>query len=360
MLSLYKNKRVIITGHTGFKGSWITKWLITLGAKVTGISLNVPTKPSHFKSLKIEKKINNYFFDLNDFKKLKKIVLKSKPDYIFHLAAQALVKESYQNPFFTFRSNTVGTLNLLEILRTYKKKCTVVIITSDKVYKNLESKKGYKENSTLGGIDPYSASKASTEIIIESYFKSYFSNKKNKNISIAVARAGNVIGGGDWAKNRLIPDCMKAWSRNKKVLLRNPNSTRPWQHVMEAVWGYLKLASKLKLNSKLHCEAFNFGPNPKSNYSVLKIIKIMKKNWKNIRWEIKKDKNKVYETNILKLDSSKSLKFLNWKCVLTINETMLMVSEWYKNFYSDRSNKEYLTSKQISFYEKILKKRLKK
>ena len=144
MLSLYKNKRVIITGHTGFKGSWITKWLITLGAKVTGISLNVPTKPSHFKSLKIEKKINNYFFDLKDFKKLKKIVLKSKPDYIFHLAAQALVKESYQNPFFTFRSNTVGTLNLLEILRTYKKKCTVVIITSDKVYKNLESKKGYK------------------------------------------------------------------------------------------------------------------------------------------------------------------------------------------------------------------------
>ena len=161
------------------------------------------------------------------------------------------------------------------------------------------------------------------------------------------------------AKNRLIPDCMKAWSRNKKVLLRNPNSTRPWQHVMEAVWGYLKLASKLKLNSKLHCEAFNFGPNPKSNYSVLKIIKIMKKSWKSIRWEIKKDKNKVYETNILKLDSSKSLKFLNWECVLTINETMLMVSEWYKNFYSDKSNKEYLTGKQISFYEKILKKRLK-
>ena len=361
MMNIYKNKKVIITGHTGFKGSWLTSWLIKLGADVTGISLNIPTRPSHFETLKIKRKIENYFFDINDFNKLKKVVFKSRPDYIFHLAAQALVKESYQNPLTTFKSNTVGTLNLLEILRTYKKKCTVVIITSDKVYKNLESKKGYKENSILGGIDPYSASKASAEIIINSYIKSYFLKKeKNKNISIAVARAGNVIGGGDWAKNRIIPDCMKAWSKNKKVILRNPNSTRPWQHVLEAVWGYLSLASKLRLGNKLHCQAFNFGPNPKNNYSVIKIIKIMSKNWKNIKWKFKKEKNQAYETNILKLDSSKSLKFLNWKCILTIKETMFLVSEWYMNFYTKNSHKQSFTLKQIDFYEKILKKRFKK
>ena len=356
--NFWKNKRVVVTGHTGFKGSWLTAWLLSLGAKVTGISLNIPTKPSHFKTLEIQKKINNNFFDLKNIDKLKKVIFKSQPDFIFHLAAQALVKDSYQNPYFTFSSNTVGTLNLLEVLRFYKKKCTVIIITSDKVYKNLESKRGYKENSIIGGIDPYSASKAAAEIVIHSYLKSYFNNKKNKNIAIAIARAGNVIGGGDWAKNRLIPDCMKAWSKNKKVILRNPNSTRPWQHVLEAVWGYINLASKLKLNSKLHCEAFNFGPNPRSNYSVLKIVKIMKENWKNIKWTLKKEKNKVYETNILKLDSNKSLKLLNWKCILTINETMLMVSSWYKNYYSKKINKKNSTIDQISFYEKLLKKRL--
>ena len=354
---IFKNKKILITGHTGFKGSWLTAWLLKMGAKITGISLNIPTQPSHFQNLKIQKKITNYFFDLNNFKKFNKIISLVKPDFIFHLAAQALVKESYQDPFFTFKSNTVVTLNLLEILRNYKKKCTVVIITSDKVYKNLESKKGYRENSILGGVDPYSGSKAAAEMIIHSYLKSYF-NKKEKNfISIAIARAGNVIGGGDWAKNRLIPDCMRAWSKNKKVLLRNPNSTRPWQHVLEAVWGYINLASKLNKNSKLHCEAFNFGPSPKSNYPVKKIVNLMKKNWKNIKWVIEKEQNKVYETNILKLNSSKSLKLLNWKSILSISETMNMVSDWYRNFYSKKIRKENKTLDQISLYEKLINKR---
>ncbi len=355
--NVFKSKKVIITGHTGFKGSWLTSWLLKLGAKITGISNNIPTSPSHFSYLKIQKKIKNYFIDIRDLKKFKKIINQTKPDFIFHLAAQALVKESYQEPLSTFSTNTVGTLNLMEILKSHKKKCVVVIITSDKVYKNLESTIGYKETSTLGGIDPYSGSKAAAELVISAYLNSYFLKKNNK-VSIAVARAGNVIGGGDWAKNRLIPDCMKAWSKNKKVYLRNPNSTRPWQHVLEAVWGYLHLAAKLKFDKNLHGEAFNFGPDQKSNYSVLQIVNLIKKNWRNIKWKIKKDRKKVYETNILKLDSLKAFKKLNWKCTLNIQETMQMVSEWYKNYYSKNSNQKNFTYEQITLYEKIIKKRL--
>ena len=354
--NVFKSKKVIITGHTGFKGSWLTSWLLKLGAKITGISNNIPTNPSHFNHLKIKKKIKNYFIDIRDLKKFKKIISQTKPDFIFHLAAQALVKESYQEPLSTFSTNTIGTLNLMEILKSHKKRCVVVIITSDKVYKNLESKRGYKETSALGGIDPYSGSKAAAELVINTYLNSYFF-KKNKKISIAVARAGNVIGGGDWAKNRLIPDCMKAWSKNKIACLRNPNSTRPWQHVLEAVWGYLNLATKLKYDKNLHGEAFNFGPDQKSNYSVIQIVNLIKKNWKNIKWKFKKDRKKFYETNILKLDSLKAFKKLNWKCALSIQETMQMVSEWYKNYYSKNSNKKNFTYEQITLYEKIIKKR---
>jgi CDP-glucose 4,6-dehydratase len=354
---IFKNKKILITGHTGFKGSWLTSWMLKLGANITGVSNDIPTKESHYRYLKIDKKIKNFKIDIRDFTKFKNIVLKTKPDFIFHLAAQALVKESYEKPFLTFQTNSIGTLNLLEILRYFKKKCTVVIITSDKVYKNIESKRGYKENGILGGVDPYSASKATAEIIINSYLKSFFF-KKNNQVSVAVARAGNVIGGGDWAKNRLIPDCMKAWSKKKTVLLRNPKSTRPWQHVLEAIWGYINLASNLRHNKRIHGQAFNFGPNQKSNHNVIKIVNLIKKNWKNIKWKIQKNKNKIKETNILKLDSTKSLKTLNWKCALTINETMTMVSAWYNNYYFNRSKKVNFTYKQIEEYEKVLKKRL--
>ena len=355
-INIFKNKKIMITGHTGFKGSWLTAWLLKLGANVTGISLNVPTVPSHFENLNLKKKINNHFLDIRDLKKFKKIIIKTKPDFIFHLAAQALVKESYNDPFKTFTTNTLGTLNLMEILKSYNMKCIVVIITSDKVYKNLESKKGYKETNVLEGIDPYSGSKASAELIIKSYLKSYFYKKKRK-VSIGIGRAGNVIGGGDWAKNRLIPDCMKAWSKNKKVILRNPYSTRPWQHVLEAIWGYLNLAINLKYNKSIHGEAFNFGPKPNNNFSVIQIVNLIKKNWKDIKWQEKKDKTKHYETNLLKLNSSKSLKILNWKCVLNINETVQMVTEWYKNYYHNKSYKKNFTFEQISIFEKIIKKR---
>ena len=223
----YLNKKVIVTGHTGFKGSWLSAWLILLGAKVIGISDNYSTSPSHFKSLKIKNKIKHYLTDVRNLKEIKKIFIKHKPDYVFHLAAQPLVNTSYIDPIKTFETNILGTLNILESLRYIKNRCIAVIITSDKVYKNLEIKKGYKETDILGGFDPYSASKASAELILKSYINSYFFKEK-KNIRIGIARAGNVIGGGDWSENRLIPDCIKSWSKNKTVILRNPRSCGSW------------------------------------------------------------------------------------------------------------------------------------
>ena len=225
MKNLFKNKTVIVTGHTGFKGSWLTLVLINLGARVVGISNDIPTKPAFFQILKLNKKIKDLRADVRDLKIIKKIFKRYKPDYIFHLAAQSLVKQSFKYPVNTFTTNFVGTLNILESLRELKKECVSVIITSDKSYKNFEIDRGYKENDILGGEDPYSASKGSAELVIQSYCNSFFKGDKKK---IAVARAGNVIGGGDWSKDRLVPDCMKSWSKRKKVILRNPDSTRPW------------------------------------------------------------------------------------------------------------------------------------
>ena len=293
----FKNKKVLITGHTGFKGSWLTSWLVMLGAKVTGLSINIPTTPSHFKAIKLKNKINHKKVDIRNLKLLKKTFKKYQPDYVFHLAAQSLVKKSYYDPIYTWETNTIGTLNVLESLREIKKNCIAVLITSDKSYKNLEIKRGYKENDILGGKDPYSASKASAELAIQSHISSFFPLKKTK-VLVGIARAGNVIGGGDWSENRLIPDCVKSWSKNKRVLIRNSQSTRPWQHILEAVRGYLLLALTLKKNKKLHGEAFNFGPENTKNYSVIFLIKLMKKYWKEISWKMSNKKKKVFMSQI--------------------------------------------------------------
>ena len=283
--NFFKNKKIIITGHTGFKGAWLTLWLKLLGAKIIGISENIPTKPSLFEKLKLNKEIKDIRLDIADLDSLKKIFNKYQPDFVFHLAAQSLVKKSYENPIKTFSSNTVGTLNIMESLKQVKKKCISVIITSDKSYKNLEIKRGYHEDDVLGGKDPYSASKGAAEIIIQSFIHSYFKTKNN-NKFIAVARAGNVVGGGDWSSDRLIPDCIKAWSKNKTVFIRNPNSTRPWQHVLEALRGYIYLSIKLDENKKLHGEVFNFGPKNSQNKNVLELVFEMRKTWKKISWKI--------------------------------------------------------------------------
>ena len=354
---IFKNKNVIVTGHTGFKGSWLSLWLTMMGANVIGLSKDIPSNPSHFKTIKLKNKIVNKKIDIRNLKSLKKIIKKYKPDYVFHLAAQALVKKSYTDPIYTWQTNAFGTLNILESLRILKKKCIVVLITSDKSYKNLEIKRGYVENDILGGKDPYSASKASAELVIQSYISSFFPLKKTK-VFIGIARAGNVIGGGDWSENRLIPDCVKSWSKNKKVLIRNPKSTRPWQHVLDAISGYLYLALKLKKNKKLHGQAFNFGPNNIKNYDVMFLVKLMKKKWRKISWKIiNKNNKKFYESNLLKLNCNKARKILKWKAVLNFSDTINMVTDWYKIYYT-KPRKAYETScKQIREYEKILKRR---
>ena len=307
---IYKGKKILITGHTGFKGSWLSLWFSILGANVLGISSSIPTKPSHFELLKLNKKIKSKKVNIQNFKLIKKTIVHFKPDFIFHLAAQSIVKKSYIDPVETWKTNLLGTMNILEAIKVLKnnKKLVVVLITSDKAYKNLEIKKGYKEDSFLGGIDPYGGSKSAAEICIQSYIKSFFKDKNNK-ISIGIARAGNVIGGGDWSDYRLLPDCIKAWTKNKKVKIRNPNSTRPWQHVLDVLNGYIMLGAKLNKNKKLHGEAFNFGPSNSKNLRVLDILKISKSIWPEINWIIENKKN-FFENNLLQLNSNKAKKFL--------------------------------------------------
>ena len=253
----FYKKKVLITGNTGFKGSWLSFWMKILGAKVLGISNGFPTKPSNFRDLNLSKQIDFKKIDIRDSKKIKREILKFKPDYIFHLAAQAIVKKSYEDPKQTWESNVIGTINILESVKEFKK-INIIIITSDKVYKNLEINRGYHEKDILGGEDPYSASKSAADLATQSYCKTILNN--NPNIRIAIARAGNVIGGGDWSVGRIIPDCMRSWSKFKKVNIRNPKSTRPWQHVFDVLNGYIMLAMNLSKNKNLNGQSFNFGP----------------------------------------------------------------------------------------------------
>ena len=355
-LTVFKNSKVVVTGHTGFKGSWLTAWLKLLGANVMGISLNPPTNPSHYKVANINKGIKDIRLDIRERIKLEKKIVEFKPNFIFHLAAQSLVGLSYKNPELTWQTNLFGTLNILESLRKLKKSCNVVIITSDKCYFNKEINYGYKETDTLGGKDPYSGSKASAELLIKSYISSFF-NKKDL-IRIATARAGNVVGGGDWAKNRIIPDCIKSWSKNKKAKLRNPKATRPWQHVLEAVGGYLCLAVNLKFNKNLHGESFNFGPNLSREYSVLELVKTMSNYWDDVSWEkTLKTKKKFYESELLRLNCNKAKKILRWKSTLKFEESMQMVATWYRNYYLSHKDIEQVTKKQIKNYQYLVAKR---
>ena len=347
LIKIFKKKKVLITGNTGFKGSWLSLWLNISGAKVYGISNNYKSTETNIKNFKLKKTVKNFNIDIRNFVKLNKIITKIKPDFIFHFAAQSLVGNSFKNPVYNFETNFNGTLNLLEVLRLSKFKCISIIITSDKSYKNLEIKRGYTENDILGGDDPYSASKASAEFVINSYFKSFLKNKKN--LRIAICRAGNVIGGGDWSNDRLIPDIMRSIFNNKKVKLRNQSSTRPWQHVLDVLNGYLILASKLKKNNTLNGQSFNFGPPIKSNYTVLAIVREMKKNWNLLEWVFS---NRTYhESTLLKLNSSKSLKYLNWKNKLDFKELIRLVTDWYKCFYENKNVYDF-SIKQIRNFEK--------
>lgn len=343
--NLFKNKKIIITGFNGFKGSWLTIWLKLLGAKVYGISLRNKKQNNHFNLVKKDLKIKEYYFDINNLYKLKKTISEIKPDFVFHLAAQSLVYKSFKNPEETWNTNVIGFLNVLISLNNLKKKCVAVMVTSDKCYRNIEQKKGYLESDILGGEDPYSASKASAEILFLSFFKSFI-DKKNKYLRICTARAGNVIGGGDWSDDRLIPDCMKNWLQNKIVKIRNPNSTRPWQHVLEALNGYLYLAISLHKSTILNGESFNFSSNKIKNISVIAFLKIIKKSWPTISWKILK-KKKFKESSLLQLNNLKARSKLRWKPKLTMNETVSFVIEWYKETHLKKKNVLKISTLQI-------------
>ncbi len=354
--NIYKDKKVLITGNTGFKGSWLTVWLLKLGAKVIGVSKDIPTSPSMFEVLNLQNKITHYFEDIRNLEKMKEIFQKEKPDFLFHLAAQPIVSISYQNPIETISSNVMGTANILEVLRVLDLNITAIIITSDKAYDNIEQVWGYKESDKLGGKDIYSGSKGGAELIINSYFNSFFKNKTN--IRLAIGRAGNVIGGGDWAKDRIVVDCVEAWSRGDEVKIRSPKATRPWQHVLEPLGGYLHLGAELYRRRELHGEAFNFGPRAEQNRTVLELLTDLAK-----YWDIQKpykvtDNIPFHEAGLLKLNCDKALFYLKWQSVLEYSETIKFTSEWYYNFYKGSQDNYQKTFKQIEEYEKLAKERL--
>lgn len=351
MKDFFKNKKVLITGHTGFKGSWLTHYLLNIGSKICGISLKPHTKPSIFSSSKLINNIENHFVNINDQKKVIEIFEKFQPEIVFHLAAQPIVSISYDNPTLTFSTNVIGTLNILEGLRKTKN-CIAILITSDKCYENVEWHYGYREIDRLGGVDPYSASKASAELLISSYIRSFFKNKTN--VKVGIARAGNVIGGGDWSDNRVVPDCVRCWILNKSVYIKNPYATRPWQHVLEPLSGYMKLAYMLELNSNLHGEPFNFGPNAENEFTVDDLVKKLINLWgETAKVKLLSKSNKINESTFLKLNSDKASSLLNWRCNLSFDQTLKMTANWYKQFYFNKIASENLIYEDIEFYENL-------
>ena len=342
----YKNKKVFITGHTGFKGSWLTSVLLKFGAKITGFSLNDEKRKNYENFIKY-KKIKNIYGNVCDYKKLRNEIKKSKPHIIFHLAAQPLVAESYINPLETFNTNFIGSVNIFEISKELNIK-SIVVITSDKCYLNKEILRGYKEQDELGGKDPYSASKASVEIVFQSYLQSFFYKKKNT--GIATARAGNVIGGGDWSKNRIIPDCIKTIKKQKNLVIRNPLSTRPWQHVLEPISGYLILAKKLYETPKKFSGSWNFGPRNKETKNVYDVANIIIKNvYAKKSVKIIHQKANFKEANLLKLNSNKANKILKWSTKWSMPQALKKTAEWY-DIYLRKKNTREVTNNQIKEY----------
>lgn len=348
---VFDDKTVLITGNSGFKGSWLSAWLLQLGAKVIGLSLDLPSSESNFSVLGLEDKTTHVWGDIRNLDICCEMINLYQPDFVFHLAAQPLVRQSYTAPHETFTTNTLGTLNLLEALRIRNHPCVAVFITSDKCYDNIEQLWGYRENDRLGGKDPYSGSKGAAELIIRSYTSSFFDG--NSAVRVAVGRAGNVIGGGDWAEDRIIPDAVRAWSKKDYLKIRNPNATRPWQHVLEPLAGYLTLAANMTEDCDLSGEAFNFGPPADQNHSVFELLEQMKLHWAGAVWRDVSEPDAVYEAGLLKLCCDKALHRIAWKPLLTFAENVEMTANWYSNYYEGSADMWKLTQYQISEYQKL-------
>ena len=351
---IYKDKTVLVTGHTGFIGSWLVLWLQSLGAKVVGYSLEPSTKPSLFETLGLENEITHIIGDIQDKQNLSDSIEKYKPEIVIHLAAQPLVRVSYEDPVETFRTNILGTVNILDSIRKSDSVSSCVVMTSDKCYQNLDANRFHKETDHLGGSDPYSASKGAAEIITNSFRNSFF-NKGN----IATVRAGNVIGGGDWAKDRIVPDCIRALTINKKIMVRNPSSIRPWQFVLEPISGILWLGSKLYTKPEKFSEAWNLGPNQISNMTVKKVVQNTIRIWDKDGSEkgswldtSKESKNQPNESISLLLDSTKALTSLEWKTIYSFETTINQTISWYKSYYNNDTSMKELSVHQIEQYSK--------
>lgn len=357
--NIYKNKKVLITGHTGFKGSWLAIWLKELGADVIGYSLDPPSEPNNFEATQLQEKINHVHGDIRDLDRLMDAFKKHQPEFIFHLAAQPLVRLSYEEPKLTFDTNVGGTVNVFEAVRATSSVKAMVNITSDKCYENKEWVWGYRENDPMGGHDPYSASKGCAELVFSAYLKSFFSPgaAKGKTIGAATARAGNVIGGGDWGKDRLVPDCIRALSRNQTIGIRSPHAVRPWQHVLESLSGYLQLVAALWQDPQKYSGAWNFGPENNSHLTVDQMADRLVQYWGSGSWIDLSDPQAVHEANLLKLNCDKAHAELNWHSALTIDECLQMTADWYKEFYSEIPTKNMYQScvKQICKYEEKIK-----
>ncbi|MDR2907824.1 MAG: CDP-glucose 4,6-dehydratase [Bacteroidales bacterium] len=348
----YNSKTIFVTGHTGFKGLWLIFWLHQLGAKVVGYALEPNTKPSLFHEISGDMLCKSIIGDIRDAKKLHQAITDCQPDFIFHLAAQPLVRESYHIPAETFEVNAIGTANVLDGIRMLEKPCVGVMITTDKVYENNETGQAYKESDRLGGYDPYSASKACAEIVINSYRKSFFNPKdydKHKK-TIASARAGNVIGGGDWAADRLIPDVVRALSKNEPIVIRNPKAVRPWQHVLEPLLGYLTLGAKLSKNPMRYAEGFNFGPHSNDVLTVDNMVQMALEIWGNGTVNYPLLTNQPHEAGLLSLDISKAKNSLDWQPKWNAKQALEQTLMWYKTYYQKGNVIDEMT-KQITNYE---------
>jgi CDP-glucose 4,6-dehydratase len=345
----FTNKRVFVTGHTGFKGSWLCEWLLQLGAVINGYSLPPTTSPALFHQLRLRSRLNHARGDIRNFKQLSRALRDSRPDFVFHFAAQPLVRESYARPVETFDTNLMGTVNLLEALRGIRHRCAAVFVTTDKCYENRERTRGYREEDPLGGHDPYSASKAAAEIAIGSYRRAFFQNHP---VKIASARAGNVIGGGDWATDRIVPDCIRALQSNLPITVRNQVATRPWQHVLEPLSGYLWLGAQLatlKSDDGRLCSAFNFGPRREANRTVLELVEKILTHWPGT-WVDKSDPRAVHEAGLLHLETAKASRLLNWRPVWSFSRNIEQTVACYRRTLASPQLAQEILSDQISDY----------
>lgn len=347
-MDFYKGKRVLITGHTGFKGAWLCQMLINAGAEVTGYALNPPTKPSLFEIANISGKMNSVIGDIRDLSKLKETFIKTQPEIVFHLAAQPIVRESYKNPVYTYETNVMGTVNICECVRTSDSVKSFLNVTTDKVYLNKEWEWGYRENEELDGYDPYSNSKSCSELVTHSYINSFF---KNMNIAVSTARAGNVIGGGDFASDRIIPDCIRAAIKHEDIVVRNPFSTRPYQHVLEPIYAYLMIAQKQYEDIK-YAGYYNVGPDDRDCFQTGALVDLFVKHWgEGMKWIDKYD-GSPHEANFLKLDCSKLKKTFGWQPHWDLNIAIEKVVEWSKCWLTN-GDIEKCMNKQIEEFMKV-------